>query len=237
MNSKPLAYDAYQELAHHYAAMIDRKPHNAYYDRPAMLKHWPDLKGLQCLDAGCGPGEYTGLLLERGAKVIAVDVSDKMIEIARARHGQRAEFRLMDLSAEHLDFESAKFHFINAALCFDYIQDWDSLLRECHRILKPKGLIQISCGHPAFDAEYYKTNHYFSIEQVQCTWKGFGKIVVMPSYRRSLAEIMSPFIRQRFHITKVVEPLPTDDFRKADPIRYKTLMHRPSFLLIQAQRL
>ena len=59
----------------------------------------------------------------------------------------------------------------------------------------------------------------------------------MPSYRRSLAEIMSPFIRQRFHITKVVEPLPTDDFRKADPIRYKTLMHRPSFLLIQAQRL
>ena len=138
MNSKPLAYDAYQELAHHYAAMIDRKPHNAYYDRPAMLKHWPDLKGLQCLDAGCGPGEYTGLLLERGAKVIAVDVSDKMIEIARARHGQRAEFRIMDLSAEHLDFESAKFHFINAALCFDYIQDWDSLLENAIAFLNRK---------------------------------------------------------------------------------------------------
>lgn len=28
---KPLAYDAYQDLAEHYAAHIETKPHNAYY--------------------------------------------------------------------------------------------------------------------------------------------------------------------------------------------------------------
>lgn len=34
---KPLAYDAYQDLADPYAAHIATKPHNAYYDRPSMV--------------------------------------------------------------------------------------------------------------------------------------------------------------------------------------------------------
>ena len=59
----------------------------------------------------------------------------------------------------------------------------------------------------------------------------------MPSYRRSLADIINPFARQKFQILEVVEPLPTDEFRQADPIRYARLMHRPSFLMIQAQRI
>jgi ubiquinone/menaquinone biosynthesis C-methylase UbiE len=237
MHRKPLAYAAYQELADHYAAMIDTKPHNAYYDRPAMLQLWPNVHGKRCLDAGCGPGAYAEALLDRGAEVVAVDVSDRMLELAMQRVGNLATFRLMDLSTPGLDFADAEFDFINAPLCFDYIEDWDALLKECHRILKPHGLIQISCGHPAFEAEYYKTNRYFSIEAVQCTWKGFGKQVVMPSYRRSLADIINPFARQKFQILEVVEPLPTDEFRQADPIRYARLMHRPSFLMIQAQRI
>ena len=37
MTEKPLAYDAYESLAEDYAARVDTKPHNAYYDRPAIL--------------------------------------------------------------------------------------------------------------------------------------------------------------------------------------------------------
>lgn len=236
MSDKPIAYEAYQELAEHYAAMIDTKPHNAYYDRPAMVKLWPDLQDRYVLDAGCGPGAYTQLLLERGAKVTAVDISERMLELARQRVGERAQFRLLNLAEKRIDLHDSAFDFINAPLCFDYIEDWDGLLKECHRVLKPGGLLQMSCGHPAFDAEYYQTQRYFDVEQVQCTWKGFGKNVVMHSYRRSLADILNPFLRQNFQIKQVVEPLPTEDFKRADPIRYSRLMHRPSFLIIQAER-
>ncbi len=115
--SKPVAYDSYQELAEHYAAAIDTKPHNAFYDRPAMISLWPDVRGLRVLDAGCGPGVYAELLAQRGAIVTAVDVSDKMLELARKRLGATADLRLVDLSQPLPMFPSQSFDFINAPLC------------------------------------------------------------------------------------------------------------------------
>ncbi len=235
--SKPLAYDAYQDLADHYAAHIETKPHNAYYDRPTMVAMWPELVGKRVLDAGCGPGVYTKLLLERGAVVTAIDMSDRMLELARQRLGADADLRLVDMSRPLDMFESGEFAFVNAPLSLDYIEDWRLVFAEFRRILQPGGLVQFSCGHPAFDAEYYQTTQYFSVEQVECTWKGFGKHVVMPSYRRSLQELFAPLIENGFQLTKVVEPLPTDDFKRADPKRYLSLMQRPAFICVQAMRL
>jgi hypothetical protein len=55
--------DIYDELAEAYAARVETKPHNAYYERPATLSLLPDVKGKRVLDAGCGPGVYTGWLV------------------------------------------------------------------------------------------------------------------------------------------------------------------------------
>lgn len=233
---KPIAYDAYQSLADHYAAGIDTKPHNAYYDRPAMVGMWPELRGKRVLDAGCGPGAYAEQLVQCGASVVAVDVSDRMLELAQKRLQGSAELMLVDLSKPLSMFSDTSFDFINAPLCLDYIEAWEPLFREWHRLLTEGGHVQFSCGHPAFDAEYYDTQAYFSVEQVQCVWKGFGKPVMMPSYRRSLEEILMPVIHAGFRIERIVEPLPTEDFRRADPVRYARLCQRPAFLCVQAEK-
>lgn len=235
MTQKPIAYDAYQKLAGHYAAAIDTKPHNAYYERPAMVNMWPDLKGKRVLDAGCGPGAYSEQLLSCGAIVTSIDISDRMIELARERLGPDADLRLVDMSHPLDMFNDGEFDFINAPLCLDYIEDWRTLFAEFKRILVSDGQLQFSCGHPAFDAEYFNTDDYFSIERVECTWTGFGIDVVMPSYRRSLQEILMPLIETGFQIEQIVEPLPTDQFKSADPRRFKILMHRPGFLCVQAK--
>ncbi len=235
MAAKPIAYQAYQELAEHYAARVDTKPHNAYYERPAMVSLWPDLDGKRVLDAGCGPGAYAELLHQRGAVVTSIDISERMLELARKRLGPAADLRLADLTRPLSMFQVAEFDVVNAPLCLDYIEDWRSLFFEFRRILKPGGYFLFSCGHPAFDAEYFATNRYFSVEQVECEWKGFGVKIMMPSYRRSLQEVIMPLIDTGFLLEQILEPLPTEQFRQADPRRYALLMHRPGFLCVKAR--
>ena len=238
-DAKPIAYAAYQELADRYAAMIDHKPHNAYYDRPAMLSLLPDVHGVRVLDVGCGPGAYAAALVDRGAHVTSCDVSDRMLELAAERLAPaiaegRVTLHNVDLTQPLTLFESSSFGVVLAPLCLDYIEDWRALFEEFRRVLEPGGTFLFSCGHPAFDAEYFETEDYFSVEEVEATWTGFGKAIVVPSYRRSLEEMVAPVLEAGFHLRRVHEPLPTEDFKKADPVRHARLMHRPAFLCVVA---
>jgi len=88
---RPAALDAYETLAESYAALVDTKPHNAYYERPATLSVLPDVRGKRVLDAGCGPGAYAEWLSDRGAEVVAFDVNEKMVQLAKARLGAKAQ--------------------------------------------------------------------------------------------------------------------------------------------------
>jgi len=70
------------------ALLLDRLPH--------------DLTGQRVLDAGCGTGALAVEAARRGAHVVAVDVSPKLIEIARERQPQalgagRIDFRVGDM--------------------------------------------------------------------------------------------------------------------------------------------
>ena len=236
MPKKPLAYDAYQLLADDYARLIGTKPHNAWYERPATLALLPSVIGMHVLDAGCGPGVYAEELFKRGAQVVSVDASDRMIELARERLGPNATIQNVDLSRPLTMFRDGQFDLVLAPLCVDYINDWLTLFSEFGRVLKPRGYFVMSAGHPAFEAEYFSTSNYFSVERVECEWTGFGTKVTMPSYRRSLEEFLTPIVRAGFHLEEIVEPLPTDEFKEADPVRYTSLMHRPAFLCVRARK-
>lgn len=241
MPEKPPAYEAYQTLADAYANNIDSKPHNAFYDRPAMLSLLPEVTGKRILDAGCGPGAYAQELAERGATVVACDISERMLQHAqnRLRKGNVAdavELQLIDLTQPLSMFQASEFDIVNAPLCLDYIADWHALFQEFWRVMKPGGTFVFSCGHPAFDAEYFKTKQYFSVEAVSCVWSGFGIRIRMPSYRRSLEEIFAPLVESKFIVTKVHEPRPTADFKAADRQRYEKLMQRPGFLCVRATK-
>ena len=234
--SKPIAYEAYQKLAGAYAANIDTKPHNAYYDRPATLSLLPDIRQMRIFEAGCGPGAYTRELLDRGAEVVACDVSERMLDLARQRVGFDVDFRLLDLTQPLDMFSDESFDGVLAPLCLDYIEDWKTLFCEFQRMLKPGGFFVFSCGHPEFDAKYYNTNNYFSVERVESEWTGFGVDVMMPGYRRPWTALLNPIIDAGLQIERVHEPQPTEDFKLADPIRYKSLMHRPGFACVKARK-
>src|SRR4028118_308387 len=100
MADKPIALEAYEALAEAFAAAVETKPHNAFYERPATLSLLPDVAGKRILDAGCGPGIYSEWLAKNGAKVVAVDASPKMFELAKRKLGNAVEVRIADLSKQ-----------------------------------------------------------------------------------------------------------------------------------------
>lgn len=89
--------------------------------RAAMLGRLPtDLRGRRVLDAGCGPGEMAIALAERGAEVVAIDLSANFIALARQRLGDSATGdRICWLTGDMLDSALGE---------FDHILAMDSLI-------------------------------------------------------------------------------------------------------------
>lgn len=97
------------------------------------------------LDAGCGSGRVTGLLIERlpEGRVVAVDGSASMIEKVREILRPGDEALVSDLTELQLDqqvdavFSSAVFH---------WVLDHDLLFRRLAGALRPGGAIAAQCG-------------------------------------------------------------------------------------------
>lgn len=225
---------AYETLAIPYNARIDHKPHNAYYDRPNTLQLIGEVKGLHVLDAACGPGKYAEILTAKGAKVTGFDLSPKMIELAKERNIDTASFFVHDLSVPLHSLADASFEVVVCALAMHYVEDWNAALKEFYRVLKPNGRLIISIEHPFFEYTYFKSDLYFEVEPVKCTWKGFGKPVEMNSYRRPLNECINPIIENGFCIDHLLEPKPVKAFEKLDPKHYRELNEFPAFMCIRA---
>ena len=237
MENRPIALEAYETLAEAYAALIDTKPHNAYYERPATLSLLPDVAGKRVLDAGCGPGVYSEWLVDREAEVVAIDVSPRMVELAERRLKGRVEVRVADLGQPLTFLGDGSFDVVLSPLVLEYVEDWRATASEFHRVLRPGGVLVASVTHPLFDFTYFRSEEYFETELVRAEWSGFSPVrVQMPTFRRSLQETLNPFLEAGFHLDRILEPQPSAVFREKDRRHYDELMKEPCFLCIRASR-
>lgn len=232
----------YEQFADRYAELAPTKPHNAYYDRPAVMELLGDVRDARVLDAGCGPGIYAAELVQRGAAVTAFDVTPAFVQIAGARLGESATVFRWNLE-DPLDFAAdGTFDAIVCALVLDYIEDWTPVMREFGRVLRPGGALVFSCGHPWADWQHAQeggvaSDSYFDRQLYTLPWRGFGKpYPEVTTWRHSLDEILGAVTDAGLLIERLVEPRPTEDFRRADPERYERLMREPVFLCVRAIR-
>lgn len=95
--------------------------------------------GMRVLDLGCGKGFLAIALAHRGARVDAIDISPKSIELCRKRAinsgvGDAVTFHVMD--CEQLDFPDETFDAVCGSFVLHHL-DLKKIAREIERVTKP----------------------------------------------------------------------------------------------------
>lgn len=94
--------------------------------RARMLAALPDdLTGLRVLDAGCGAGPTTIELAQRGAHVVAVDISPALIEIAQRRLPDHLQGQVAFASGDMLSAHLGEFDHVIAMDSLIYYTEGD----------------------------------------------------------------------------------------------------------------
>jgi ubiquinone/menaquinone biosynthesis C-methylase UbiE len=101
------------------------------------------------LDVGCGAGNLAELAAAGGARVTGIDLSPRLIEVARARaeaDGYDIEYRVGD--AESLDVEDASFGKVTSSVAMIFAPDHDAVAREIARVTRSGGRLAFSAWTP-----------------------------------------------------------------------------------------
>lgn len=100
------------------------------------------VEGKKVLDLGAGDGWQTMSLLERGALVSSVDISDESIkridELSRS-YAQAGLCRSFVMDAQHMTFEDDSFDIVVGHGILHHLPDMSRAVSEILRVLKPNG--------------------------------------------------------------------------------------------------
>jgi ubiquinone/menaquinone biosynthesis C-methylase UbiE len=105
------------------------------------LVDFSSFRGQRLLEVGCGIGTDLVRFAKGGARVTGVDLAETAIALARTNfelHGLAAD-ELRVANGEALPYADAAFDVVYGHGVIQYTADAPTLIRECHRVLKPGG--------------------------------------------------------------------------------------------------
>jgi demethylmenaquinone methyltransferase / 2-methoxy-6-polyprenyl-1,4-benzoquinol methylase len=94
--------------------------------------------GMRALDLACGTGDIALALAERGARVTGLDITLRMLQLARAKPG-RAAFLAGDMTS--LPFPDQSFDLVTTGYGIRNVPRIEPAIAEIHRVLRPGGLL------------------------------------------------------------------------------------------------
>jgi SAM-dependent methyltransferase len=160
-----------------------------------------DVKGKKILDAGCGAADDAKKLAKKGAEVFCVDISPKMIELARKNcKGLNVKFYIQDMEDISLKIKFDKIIAVNSII---YKKNLKNVLKTFKKLLKKDGEILIVVPHPVRKMVKYTKNYFESGKhwEIYQGIKWFG-------YYRTMAEYINTAISCGLKVKEIVETRP-----------------------------
>jgi len=97
-------------------------------------------KGMEALDVGCGSGVFGKFMIEKGARVTAVDYSREALDICDRELAPfgKENYSLVNCDASSMPLPDNKFDMLVSVGLLDYVDDVNKVLGEFRRVIKPK---------------------------------------------------------------------------------------------------
>jgi ubiquinone/menaquinone biosynthesis C-methylase UbiE len=147
-------------------------------------------KGEHVLDVATGTGLVAHLVAATVApgSVIGIDLSDRMLSIARAKQGKNTQF--LGMAAERLVFRPETFDVVTMGEALAYLSDPNDALEEANRVLRPGGRLAVSCQRRSLSTRAQDLffqglaplarRHYLSLPRYSSERARFGEPDVLP---------------------------------------------------------
>ncbi len=219
---------------------------NVLFEIPALFSLLPDLNGLTILDLGCGFGEHCKGFIEKGAaKVVGIDISEKMLEVAKVENSD-PKITYLNMPMEDLDKIDEKFDLVVSSLAIHYVEDFAGLIRNINNLLKSGGLFVYSQENP-FNTCFSTGERWTRDEngkKIHANLKDYGLegerestwfVDNVKKYHRMFSTIVNTLVEGGLTIEKMIEPVPTEEILEKHPDQ-RDLFHKPDFLLVRASK-
>lgn len=218
---------------------------NVLFEIPTLHKLMPDLNGKRVLDLGCGMGEHCKDYINRGAKrVVGVDISEKMLEVARKENSDE-NILYLNIPMEDILSIDEKFDVVISSLAIHYIEDFDGVVKAVYSLLEDGGIFLYSQENPmntcysgsgsrwTLDENGVKIHanisNYCVEKRFDSTWFVDG----VQKYHRMFSTIVNSLAEAGFRIVRMEEPYPTKELVEKYP-EYYDLYHKPDFLFVKS---
>lgn len=203
----------------------------------------PGMHGKRVLDLGCGYGWHCRYAADAGAaEVVGVDLSERMLERARADTPQ-PNVRYVRSAIEDIDFPDGSFDVVLSSLAFHYLVDMPAVCRTVAACLAAGGDFVFSIEHPVFTAEgsqdwyrdaeggilHWPVDDYFREEPRNAVFLGTPVV----KHHKTLTTIVGAVLDAGLRVQRLVEPAPPAELLDSHPdMRHE--FRRPMMLLIAA---
>ena len=185
-----------------------------------------DVKNQKVLDIGCGTGRYCKLLAERGAKVVGLDPSPRMLEYAKKKITPEIKFELRLGKIEDAEFPPNHFNVVVSALTLGHVSELEPVIEKVSRIIKSRGRLIVSDIHPYWPISGHNYTEFFDRS---------GQEYRIPEHAHLIEEYLNLFKRFKFIILGIREPKIDDKLIKSFP-ELKNWNGIPLALILKARK-
>jgi 2-polyprenyl-3-methyl-5-hydroxy-6-metoxy-1,4-benzoquinol methylase len=157
------------------------------------------------LDAGCGEGYLARVLAGRGARVTGIDLSPRLIELARNRDTRgEIEYRVGDLSRPQPEL-SERFDAVASYLVLNDVEDYRGFAATLAASLKPAGRLALAFNNPYGAVIRKHVADYFDSDAVS-PYLGLWAVGIKTYFHhRTMEEYLDAFLATGLHLTKLAD--------------------------------